>query len=93
VKRPIRTVSNLVVFSGHNLAKVGVDGSNPFARSKISQEYKQLWGAAQSGFSHSGSRSAPSPHGFKRKTPPPFGRSGPGGGFSWHLCFCTPVIL
>jgi hypothetical protein len=32
VKRPIRIVSNLLIFSGRNLATVGVEGSNPFAR-------------------------------------------------------------
>jgi hypothetical protein len=34
VKRPIRIMSNLLIFAGRNLAKVGVEGSNPFARSK-----------------------------------------------------------
>ena len=32
MKRPIRIVSNLLIFSGRNLATVRVEGSNPFAR-------------------------------------------------------------
>jgi hypothetical protein len=35
-KRPICIAASLITFSGRNLAKVGVEGSNPFARSKIS---------------------------------------------------------
>ena len=35
MKRPIRIVSNLLIFSGRNLAKVGVEGSNPFDRSNF----------------------------------------------------------
>ena len=42
MKRPIRIVSNLVIFSGRNLAKTGVEGSIPFARSRFLKEISCL---------------------------------------------------